>query len=985
MGKAKQASVKTKRKHPYLFLGEMSRILKFFERITPFITPLLAIGLLYYMYDYGSGALSVRTARADLKLYTFGLMWIALTSSWNLIGGYTGYIDFGHTLFVGLGSYAVANMMWSASYEELAMNYNMDFWQSLPVAFMVGAIFAGLAGWPTLRLKGPYFAIAMLGLFVAVREMSNTIPELTRGGQGISFNRPFADPMDVFYTMLALAGGIFFISLWIYRTQYGKMLQAIREDEVGADMRGINTTGIKIGIFMLAGGCTAMVGATRAWWQGFIDPSTVYIEDYTIQIIMMTMLGGMGRPWGPVIGAGIFYYAQTTIWAELGDLNLVIMGSFLIILVLFVPGGILGMVDPEDRGLAWHIRRLRLRLEGRAEPAEEHEVQGWSALSKASTWQLLLPNLVGVVITILAVVFIPNTFGRFQRDFLFGFSLGDLAVGAFFLYFVYQTLSTLEMVVGFIPQGAVDFVKQPVVQLIGNLVAYVVFVALIINIYWYYETTLELIIPDFFLGMSLGKLVFAVFILYLIWRLVADLITVTLGTDIQATIDEWFATIPENFQPIVPFVVGFFISIYAFWNQSDALAKMVPNFFFSLSAGETAGLAVILYFVYRMVRIYQNVDTLLPDAISQRTTRYDFDAILGLSVAPILFLIAAYTLWHWNSFIVQIMPDFVFGLSGGETFLILLMAYIFWISSWTFFGLTKYNDELKAFLRKVLRGAQTGGDAFTKSIFTILEVIINLVIDTDMPTEVAPGEVLLEGRGVTKDFGGLRAVNGVDFNVKAGEIVGLLGPNGSGKTTMFNCISGVLPISDGAVYLADQLISGKAPWQVNRRGLARTFQKIRVYSNLPVYENMILARKWAGVPIFLWLWIAPPPVRRRADELLEFLLLERVRDNLARNLSGGQQRLLEIGMSLMSNPYIVLLDEATSGVNPALIEEIKSTIKRLNEEQGVTFLLIEHNMNFIMDLCSRLYVLDYGTKIAEGTPLEIQNNQQVIEAYFGHD
>ena len=497
-----QQSVKSN--DSYLFRNELARILKYFEWVAPYITPLLAVGLLYYMYDYGTDTLSIRTNRADLKLFTFALMWIALTSSWNLIGGYTGYIDFGHTLFIGLGSYAVANMMWSSAYEELAMDYHMDFWQSLPVAFGVGAIFAGIVGWPTLRLKGPYFAIAMLGLFVAVREMSNTLPDLTRGGQGISFNRPFSEPMEVYYTMLALAGGIFFISLWIYRTQLGKMLQAIREDEVGADMRGINTTGIKIGIFMLAGGCTAMIGATRAWWQAFIDPSTVYIEDYTIQIIMMTMLGGMGRPWGPVLGAGLFYYAQTTIWAELGDLNLVIMGSFLIILVLFVPGGILSLVDPEDRGLSWHVRRWRLRLTGEDIEVEESSPLGWSALLQLDTWQRLVPHSVGLVISCLAFIFTSDTFARLERDFLLGLSLGETILIATIVYFIYRIIQTLEATVGFIPQAAKDFANQRVVQSIGNLVLYVLFIVLVVNIFAYLAGTLAQIIPDYFLGMSVG-------------------------------------------------------------------------------------------------------------------------------------------------------------------------------------------------------------------------------------------------------------------------------------------------------------------------------------------------------------------------------------------------------------------------------------------------------------------------------------------------
>jgi ABC-type branched-subunit amino acid transport system ATPase component len=166
-------------------------------------------------------------------------------------------------------------------------------------------------------------------------------------------------------------------------------------------------------------------------------------------------------------------------------------------------------------------------------------------------------------------------------------------------------------------------------------------------------------------------------------------------------------------------------------------------------------------------------------------------------------------------------------------------------------------------------------------------------------------------------------------------------------------------------------------------GLARTFQVIRVYRKLTVVENMLLSQQWRGKRLYMQLRPSREKTTDRAEAIINFLNLEHLFDELAGNLSGGQQRLLEIGMALMPDPDLILLDEATSGVNPTLVETIKDRIRTMNGEQGKTFLLIEHNMNFISDLCSRVYVLNYGERLAEGTPEEVMNNENVIEAYFG--
>lgn len=242
---------------------------------------------------------------------------------------------------------------------------------------------------------------------------------------------------------------------------------------------------------------------------------------------------------------------------------------------------------------------------------------------------------------------------------------------------------------------------------------------------------------------------------------------------------------------------------------------------------------------------------------------------------------------------------------------------------------------------------------------------------------------LLEGRSVSKFFGGLAAVHEVDFVVYPQEIVGLVGPNGSGKTTLFDCLSRVQKIDRGRVFFKDQEITHKKPHQVARMGLARTFQVIRVYRKMTVLENMLISRQWRGEGLWKMLKPSHKETEERAKELIDFLTISHLTHEKAGNLSGGQRRLLELGMALMPDPDLILLDEATSGVNPTLIETIKDRIRSLHQEQGKSFLMVEHNIEFISDLSSRVYVLNYGEKLAEGTPDEIKANEAVIEAYFG--
>jgi branched-chain amino acid transport system ATP-binding protein len=242
---------------------------------------------------------------------------------------------------------------------------------------------------------------------------------------------------------------------------------------------------------------------------------------------------------------------------------------------------------------------------------------------------------------------------------------------------------------------------------------------------------------------------------------------------------------------------------------------------------------------------------------------------------------------------------------------------------------------------------------------------------------------LLEIRDLTKHFFRLSALSRVSLSVEPGELLGIIGPNGSGKTTLFNCVTGVLPPSAGQVLFRGEDITGRTADVVYQRGIARTFQLIQLFPEMTVLENMLVAaQEKKGTLLSRLLRREEIAETARALELLEFLGIAGLQDTLASNLSYGQQKLLDFGMALMSDPEVVLLDEPMAGVNPTMIKNLMEHILELNG-RGYTFVVIEHNMEVVMSLCRRIVVLSQGERIAEGTPAEIADNPLVLDAYFG--
>lgn len=899
-----------------------------------FLAGVSIAGLLYLL------VLPLMDSTSNSTLLTFTLLFtsVGLAINWNLTGGFTGYVDFGHAVWFGIGAYVTAIMM---STQNIALSFRWHPVPAILLSMVMSGMLAALIGRITMRLHGAYFSIAMLGTFVAVREIVRVASQFTGGGVGLTLP-PYQNRALFYYLELGLVLTLIMFTRWLLSTRFGVAMRAIREDEIGAATRGISTTRIKVAVFSFAGASTGLFGGLWAYQNTFVDPDVAFVELRTVDAILGALLGGLGTVVGPVIGSLGLYWLREVLWVNLLDYHLLAQGVILILVVLFLPTGIVGIfkggIFKGNRTHAARISSIRItdllmrrssnktrRHTRQPHPHAHNDTHHNShphqprAHHNSHTHQnshthhntrdchTVLEGS-GIVKRFGGLTAVDNVDIKVAAGETVGL-IGPNGSGKTTLFNCLVKTSTPDS--GTITVNGSDITRMKPHQVARIGVSRTFQVVRVYN----HLTVLE--------NMQLSTQ-WANYRLHDLFRKPDSDISMEHKLDellrfllLTETRDKLAATLSGGQRRLLEIAMAL---------MSDPMLVLLDE--------STAGVnpSLIEDIKKRLVTINSRDNVAL--LLVEHNERFIADLC-----ERVVVLDSGLKLTEGTPDQVMRSPE-------------VIEAY--------------YGTNITTQTRDINVTAHTREDTTqtqTRDIanFEQKNVLENMLEVTSLRAGYMPGEDV---------------VKGIDLSVGTSEIVCVIGPNGSGKSTVFKALYGLVNVSAGKVLCDGVDITNLKPQEMlTTAGIAIVPQLRSTFSQMTVQENLELG---------MYRCRNKAKVRARVDYVYDLFpkLAERT-NQMAGTMSGGEQRMLEIGRSLMWEPRMVLMDEPSAGLAPSVTGEVFDTIQRLNRETALTILMIEQNALQGLRVSHKGYVIEEGNVTYQGNAHELLSDTNIQQSFLG--